>query len=325
MTLPTKEKTWQYSVNNSLTSPGGSQPWSAEKLYTIKESLTNFASNPWTVPLSCDSTAVAASDLWTDYATDIIWGANQSATRSWIVLQQDGISSGWQMLLDLAGAVSGANMYLYVSPSAGFTGGSTTSRPTATDEIAVLSNFTWGGGPVDYGGKIHVMQSTDGECTRIFHTMNYLATNYAQNVILIDKPKHPVTHWTTPWFIHWYSSASALHAGDESVISDAANMRAYIDSGLVSLAATLPNAVGSDIHDVFNFADEVSGEYPLYPMGLWCNTAGKRGPKGEIFDFWWGAAQNTMEVRQYPAAVTRLFEQFEHVVVPWNGDLLIIS
>ena len=326
MALPTLEKTWQHDINNVLSAANytGTNAIGRQILLAIKNAMIGFATNPWVVVRSCDSSTADNSDLWTD--TTKIVGANPGSPRSWMVLQQDGLGSGFQLLIDYVSTQSYyASMQLHVSPANGFTGGDATNRPTATDEITVGTAFEFNPGSITSAGRIHVMQSTDGECTRIVHTHNYSSVNYAQLLWTIEKPKSPVAHWTPPWLIALSGYFSNRNNLRETYLVDNENTKAYVDGAIRSLDWTVPYSNNQMLHAVNNFADEVSGDWPLYNIGLYCVSSPARGPKGELFDIWWGAKQDELQITHYPDDGTRQLCQFEHIVLPWNGDAMQIT
>ena len=92
MALPTLLKTWQFNVNNIIVSQDEDTSY-PEALFTIKEALTGFASNPWTVVASSDGSTADETDRWIDQG-DVNWG---TGAHSWIVLQN---VNGQQILFD---------------------------------------------------------------------------------------------------------------------------------------------------------------------------------------------------------------------------------
>ncbi len=185
MTLPSLTKTWQFVPNYAIAATGTALGTNRTILKTIKDFLTTdaaewvdnaniatTAANLWTVRYSCDSVVAGSAgdgvDRW-DAITDLVW-ANAASAHSWIVLRNTAIGSTAELLISCEGSSgSGHVLTIAISPSAGFTGGTTTARPTATDEAVTLNNAAWGGvGTSDTSVKVHVVKSTDGECWRVF-------------------------------------------------------------------------------------------------------------------------------------------------------------
>ena len=162
MALPTLEKTWQFDVNQVTPTVGVLETDMDTMILKLKNSLIGFASTPWTVVRSSNGVTVAASDLWSTIA-DLV---HSSSARSWIVLKQTGCGGqgNLQICLDLNSSAQN-NHDLYVSWHAGFGAGTTSARPTATDE----TGFSLQWGSVTPGQTVlHVAQSSDGASTRVF-------------------------------------------------------------------------------------------------------------------------------------------------------------
>ena len=146
----------------------GSADW--HFIRTVKDALIAFASTPWTMRYSCNSVTAGAAGDGVDRITtnaNLVWASAGSA-HSWIVLRQTGIATNFELLLSCENAhASGTTLMIVVSPAAGFTGGTTTARPTATDEVVLnAAAVAWAASAVT-ALRWHLQQSTDGQCTRI--------------------------------------------------------------------------------------------------------------------------------------------------------------
>ena len=95
-TAPTLTRTWQFNVNNvvfgTTTQPGGATDgpgFRRQLLMDIKEALTGFAANPWTVTRSAgfSSGYNASGDAWGTNIDEIRWANSTGGTRSWTVLR----------------------------------------------------------------------------------------------------------------------------------------------------------------------------------------------------------------------------------------------
>jgi hypothetical protein len=108
---------------------------------------------------SCDSAAVSSStDLW-DSDSDIVWSA--TTNHSWIVLSHSGIVSGLQICIDL----NYASNYItaWASMSSGFSNGTISSRPIASDEIKISEGTScgWGTPGESYSRQYNLFYCTD--------------------------------------------------------------------------------------------------------------------------------------------------------------------
>ena len=166
MALPVLAKTWQFQVNGTLPMLPGSKALiqNTALVFAIKNGLVGFGTAPWVVRYSCNSvtagTAGDGVDRWATVA-NLVWN-NAGAAHSWMVLRQTGIHSTYEILLSLE-PLSSTNLIVAQS-DVGFTGGTTTARPTATDEyILGTANMT---PSILTTIRTHFMQSTDGAKSR---------------------------------------------------------------------------------------------------------------------------------------------------------------
>jgi hypothetical protein len=331
MTLPVLAKTWQFNINQTI-GLGTILLNRAALLFAIKSSMTGFASNPWTVAYSCDSSTAGTAgdgvDHWTT-AANVVFGTS-TAAHSWIVLKQTGIASNFQVLISAspeAGSISSSSyvISIYISPSAGFTGGSTTTRPTATDEVTMLTCGI-NGGP-GFGGttpgtaatRVQALQSTDGACTRFFLCKAGIVWG-----VLLFETVSPTINGT--WSPAWYCRVNKSSASSFPVQNAAADF--YSLGGAININST-PATAGltaeglgtlfGPIDTTFgNLANDVDGAWPMWPMGLVSATASARGRHGTMIDLWYGSAAVT-DGDTYDAT-SKQFAQFAGLIVPWDGS-----
>ena len=306
MALPTLAKTWQYNVNNLSPSQGSALASNKRVIRLIKDAMIGFASSPWTVVSSSNASVANSSDNWAS-DTDITM---DSGAHSWIVLKQTGIASNFQICFDLNSASSYYMTYV-VSQSAGFTGGSTTARPTATDEMVCLSSSQYSNNAADIGLRWSVMQSTDGECTRIL----ICGAGSLKSIMILDKPANPITGWTNPFYTFWqinatYSTYFTNYVGKIRAGSTDGTIN-YLQEGWNSRLASEDITWG-------NIANEISGEWGMYPLGFACDTTGIRGRHGSVYDLWAGSS-SVAAGDTYPADGSNQFVHFGCLIFPWNG------
>lgn len=326
MALPTKEKTWQYNVNQVLPLEGTNENTCRRFLYTLKQSLKTFGSSPWTVVASsgykggttwtCDS-----SDNW-DVISALQW--NFSGNRSWIVLAQSGLGTSTAICISL-GYYPGYEPYCYVHmfPTGIGTPGSLTARPTATDEFELLS-----GTSENYGGAygtgnttrtvLNVMQSTDGECTRVVACRQ----NSSVALWIFDKVKDPIAAWTWPVVSGIYATSAA--AQDYPIYGywndSNARLRSRISGDWCNFYITSEGYYNNMLGENFIVPDDDTGEWPLCPMGLACTTSGHMGArKGVIRDLWWGPTA-LYNGDTLPADGSKTFAVFGDMIFPWDGS-----
>lgn len=320
MPVPSLAKTWQFNVNQAFVALGSALADNRRILRLhIKDALVGMALLPWTVRYSCDSvtagTAGDAVDRW-DSDADLVW-ANAGSAHSWIVLRQTGVGATFELLISLENSsASGNTLTLVVSPSAAFTGGTTTARPTATDEDVRLSSATWGGvASSDQNAKVHVMVSTDGQCSRVI----VCTAGFAQTFWLFDKAQNPVTGWTAP------SVAIALGASGSTVLTYA-NLNTTASAGgrgVSNMTMFLSGeAANSSLIGVLQaFVNDLDSGHNMGPIGLLSATTSNRGRHGSLFDLWWGP----QVVADGDTYGTKTFVQFGDVIFPWDGSTPLLA
>lgn len=198
--LAAPTKTWQYTLNQEVAASGTALTDRRAVLRGMKNALKGFASVPWTVEGSGNGVAAAHDgvDRWAA-AGDLLW-ANSGNPLSWIVLEQTGMGS-FQLLLALDQAdANGRHLHVLVSASGAFNGGTTTARPTATDEQEVLA-ADWGRGDSNSFGPViwNVQMTDDGECTRLFGFYAGVNCFFAQ----FEKLGDPEPGVSSPYYSKW--------------------------------------------------------------------------------------------------------------------------
>lgn len=162
MTIPTPEKSYQFDVRIVYADKSLGYFW-----WSIANAMTGFARSPWV-----RSSSYGNWDSPYGLVTSIDNGDTGSTRRDWIVLRQ--VGTGAQLLIDLnmngyrdvtnTIVVTPPNPGLarvYWSALGGFTGGSSTSRPTAPDETRLdINNASWTTNP-GYDGHVWVQGYAD--------------------------------------------------------------------------------------------------------------------------------------------------------------------
>lgn len=328
MPLPTIEKTWQI-YSNVPYGPGmyGSDYSGRAMLWKLKELLKGMALMPWEVVLSCDGTnPPSASDTWTlPTSTYMKWSGSEGTAHSWIVLKQPGIFANFQICISLWGtATQTFRWYVYVSPFAGFSGGSTTSDPTASDRVTVATGSFYGISSTDRNGFFNVWQSNDGQVTRVVVNNGVAsATGFHE----ISKPKSPVNGWNSAWttcFAGAYNDtvmAATQYLNGGVAFDGSYPSGGYYasDRGLYVLPCEMwVNNTG--VQRLTGVADELNGDQALMSTWLTGTSFGHRGvKKAELYDIWWhtgGFQEETI-----PGDLTRQFVAFGDLVLPWDGSV----
>lgn len=314
MALPTPEKTWLLDANVSCPAQGSACATNRYFLLELKDTLI-AGTSAWAVKGSSDSATAGMDDVdrWVDVG-DLIWG---TGNHSWIVLEQSNIATGFQICIDLGLTATVCNAgYIYVSPSAGFTGGAINARPTATDEYSVLATTTDLLVLVtDTGTVLDVWRSSDGQCWRICRFSASAAIVFAT----IDKAKNPVAGWSAPHVVSWRGNPTY------AALWDSANAKTRIVGNNVSVFLTTEGCGANAAGEQINVVGDVDAGYLISPIGVLCTTAGSRGRHGQLFDLWYGPNANVNTGDTYPNDASRQFIQVGHLVLPWDGSLPIIA
>lgn len=321
MTMPTVEKTWQFDLHNLIV--GETEDVGNQKLlWMIKDKLINFGSTPWTVvgssdSVSADSIPSTSNDYWVDY-TDCVWGV--AGVHSWIVLKQTGIASNFQLLLSCE--TSSTTYYSYrmsvsFSPAAGFTGGSTSAPPTATDEVVVFApagTVNWTTANVATNMVVDFMQSTDGQCTRVLVFVDARIVS----LICVEKAKNPLGTWTTPSFVLWSTDVDA-DAVTYALFHDASTkVFSGVSAATTNLYCATIGAGANACGELMTGFNNLSEEYDLYPIWFFSNTAGRRGVLGLMYDCWFGSVIGPHTGDTFPGT-GRTHIQLGELVMPWDG------
>lgn len=333
------EKTWQFtygggtpSANHRLIASGTVLTDNRTAMKHIVDALTGFTSGAWQCRFSCDgTTAGVADDLvnrW-DSLTDLVWAA-AGVAHSWMVLRQTGIGAGFEICIDLSNAGS-ANATVVVSPANGFTGGSTTNRPTATDEWVLLNNTFWitAAGGSTWSGVLSVIGSTDGQCTRVFLIRPSSGNAIVEGCWILDKPKNPVTGWTVP-FVGFILAASGNHVTDYTRLSAQTNLRIE-QGGTVGSACLTTEHYSSGttrVGERLPVRHDLDKEYLALPAGVLVpSTVGVRGHHGVLFDAWLGPGLVASDILAslrvgdtFPDDDSRSLIILRDLILPWNGQ-----
>lgn len=329
MTITTT-KTWQFDLNNYAPSDstlGGTNAFFDRRnmLLGIKDALTGFASSPWTVVSSSDSSTASASDLWLDEG-DLVWRDDDTAGAfSWIVLRQAAISTTFELLITCeedSTANDGSQIGAWVA-QAGFTGGTTTARPTATDERQLRDSTAnhWGSGAngLSYDFRYHVMMSADGECTRVLIFIAGVNTGFW----LFDKPKNPVAAWTTPYFAFIRgNNDSTTNQANYAILYDSAQGNTKISGQNVSLYLSGEGFGSAAVGEQITVQNQLDGSFSANGVGLCSTDSIAAGRIGEVFDLWWGLTV-VPTGRYYPADGSMNYVQVHHLIFPWDGSTFI--
>jgi len=316
------KKTWQFNVNQILKTVGASNTNFKQLMLALVNSLLNFTTNPWTCVGSSDGSTsnLSGTNLWSGNSA-LVWANSNGTSHSWIVLKNLTGLGTYQILISLvgSGATGGPNWCLRASPGGNYTGGSASNDPTATDEMTIASSAAWtdtniSGGSVGVRVALHAMMSTDGQCTRIFHTTNQGMVN---GILMIEK--------LTDSGVSAPVAILSLGGGSTQVtfgnfLTSSSNWRMLVGSVTVSgrgtAEGTSTSPLVNDSSDGTNFMSDVDETWPVTPMGLVGVTRGGIGALGTFQDLWIASSNLLLGSM---LTTDKKFVSLSPLVVPWSG------
>jgi hypothetical protein len=343
MSIPL-DKIWQVSANNVVPLSVGSGTQAERAYRTVKNAFVGFASGGWDVWYSCNGTVAGTAgdgvDRWSS-DSDIKF-AGSGSPRSWIVLKNR--TTGAQLLVT-CGQGKGqlwnfAGNGFVISPSVGFTGGTTTTPP-ATPSDAIVNDIAGGviywvdGISVSSQSVVNIWQSTDGQCARhmsldsgfvLAQFMNYDTLKFPSfspptliGGIGVGGGGSPAK--LAGSIVNWYpgSNYDPIWArGPTGSLEDGQPVQFGVtEEGFVT-------SVYQPVGIAVPVASDLTGAFPLGPLGVTGLNAGSIGRHGQLFDLWVGSAGvNTGDT--YPNDTSRQFAQFDDFVWPWEGSVPVIA
>lgn len=324
MSLPTLTKSWQFAVNQSFTA-GITLAICRTFVRAVKNQLIGAGGLTWTDGTGTTTTPIGnwtvigssngvasgldAVDRWAADA-DLVWNTAGSA-HSWIVLQQTGISSTFQVMISCDSGTP-ALATIVVSHNA-FTGGSITANPTAVGSSTVLNQAAYGMGGAGTL-RLHVMRTTDGSCTRFVTAIGGVVTG----LHILDKMGNK-TAGVVADYIGWSvgSSNGITPASTDINHSTNANAKFFGVSAASAFMATEGWGAGPSYAQVGGASNFTSAS-PILPVCLWSTTVSNRGRIGTLVDGWLGLSTNATGTAYPDTGTTRQFVQHGVFITPWN-------
>jgi hypothetical protein len=330
MALPVLEKTWEIDANNAIAAVDKYTD-NRTLMLAIVNALIGFVNVPCTVWGSCDSINVSNSGInyWTDF-TKLVWSG--SGAHSWIVINFPGVGTKTAICFDLSQQNSSSeSATVYLSPDNGFgltnggTDGTTSARPTATDEITLTTSNVWGGVNNSIAQKLHLWHSTDGECTRVAVARN----GYLPLFFMIEKAKELLSGW---------SGIVATWTANQSNVSNQATYDNYFNSQAIYKIRHLgvnynlyPSvercwAINSyNMNSFFTIPMDQINQWPIFQnLSLWGSTYPIRTRFGNLYDHFYGGIGAVLG-DSYPSGGTYQFWQVGAIVLPGDGNPLQVS
>jgi len=289
MALPTLSKTWVFNLNNAQAAQGSVLACNQAVMFALVNAL--IATGKWAVYYSCSSTVAGAAgdgvNRWASPA-NLVWNA-AGTPHSWMVLRNTSLASGnYQLLLELG--TDGVNFYLTAKKSnnAGFTGGSTTAVPTATDQINILVGNNWGQLSVNAAMRWSVEVSNDGQCTRVILASQGTARGFWL-IEQLGSPEAGITYPTAEYIVGNSGGAATPTLGSWVCNPVVGVSSASSTIGYESQLTTLPSP------------SSFTGNWPMCQCALDGNVANMYGRLGLMQDLWIGTT-SAASGDSYPGA-----------------------
>lgn len=296
MALPALQKTWQGGTTlggvdlvNQLISQANSEATARFALFAIKQALTTFNLNPWTVVSSSDSVTADNTDRWLDEG-DLVFRVLGGGVHSWIVLQQANVNPLFQVCFALSNILASdpnrQHLWIVVSPAAGFTGGTITDRPTATDEVEInTEGSSWlGSMTTGVDTRLSCIQSSDGQCTRIVAA----GISGPFTSIGFEVPRLPNPNWTNPAV--FYALRETIASGNNcfrrAVTQETSPFKAIVtdlDSNPLEVAMRMTGPQRSTGEVI----DEIKQSIHFWGGGLSYDGVDAQVDWGTLFDWYW--------------------------------------
>lgn len=342
MTAPSLTKVWDPNILNLAIAADGTQAFGTTDATNDRKTLYLALVGGWlaatgsgiTVTRSCDASTAADSNLLTDI-TKLRWNTGHTATHSWQAFQMTNLSSSgnvWMLISHInPSGRDGSLLDVWISVDSAFTGGSPTSRPTATNEVqikdgltTVLTNFAgfWGVGTSTNAARAFVLQqqsTSDGQCNRTQVWLGAICIGY----ISLERMANPQGQ-TYDFFIKWIGTGSDstpmptdnnVYSTDNYVVG-LTNAKARVKYRL-----TIPNQSDSPVNTEWA-GRRPDLSVPVIPVGIFSDGAGWLGQWGELFDWRWGLSDG-INAKHLPNDAVPDWVQIYDFLIPWQTSTLM--
>lgn len=302
LTNAAKSKTWSYNVNQASAYGTANEGISAF-LYFLKVNLLTMSGA--VVKGSSNGTTAAMDGV--DRVTSDPAALTSGSPLKWIVIDMPNMSGGFEWLISWH-ATAGSR--LQVSPAAGFTGGSTSAIPTATDSYSSFSPSL--SSPTVGNLYNHFCKTSDGKSFIWFCTGGNVIHSFAlalEGVLACETANSLDTTWvgstvnslTLAFPTTWQCRMSGANA-------------VGIPYGGPFIAATADKKTAQG--DLYIASEFGISDNTTTPDGIWFQ---------KVFDLYRGGNSLVITGDSAPAGGPRDWLQLGNMVIPWSGaDLTIL-
>lgn len=274
--FPVFLKDWQRPIQVVLPTKTTATIQNGVAAVAMKNAYVDPIKSQWRLKGCSDSVSANMSsiDLIVD-DSDII--ANAAGAHSWMVLMN--LATGQQYCVDFNQA-NNQTVTLAMSVAAGFTGGSTTARPTATDEVTAVT--IWFAGANTGRFRLVVVHSVDGSTTYgfIFYR-GIIITSWCFGQALCHHGA-----WS-PALYGWLLGANTLSStglNSSTRFDNVDNVLSYAAGGPMFLRWTRAYSNGNFLEVLQANRPSRSEKWPTYTIGLFCMNAPRLCKHGRLID-----------------------------------------
>jgi hypothetical protein len=257
------------------------------------------------------------------------YGAPYDGYFSWIVLEQAAMSTGgYQILLSPEMYDANNNWPIYIRESYGglYTGGSSTAKPTAVDEVPLLESSPSLNNQVltvlgNYTRGVTVLASTDGLCTRNLFSS---AAGTVLFVMSFERVQDARAWWDKPVLSGGcrptYADWNGLALSNVKLLTRGGNT-----IGIPTyLSADGFGTAGAAGKQAFLAGPDPNGNWMCSPVGVVGTSGGAMGYVGRMADAYW-VHENMANGDYYPDDGTMKWVVFGDIMHAGDGTAIVID
>jgi hypothetical protein len=287
-----KTHNWTFDLNDhaidSLTVP-------RDMIWREKNALVRVGG---VVKRSSTRLAVGNGDLWVA-ATDL--NTPSGGHFSWAVIT---MPNGMEIYITFD---SNHSVTRHISPGGLYTGGTTNTKPTATDEIAFNLIQQWITNTTT-GSVLNTMLCDNGTIRMV-----QLISNAVVRVMHIEYLENPSAHLQGGIIYRW--STRSLWAD----LQRADSFRAFISGVQRIVRITTEGVSGWGLGEIW-VSPDLDGDYPCVECNSLCMTAGAMQRLGKLPDFYLGTISGVNTGDTYSSSTTaKEYAHFDHALYPWDN------
>ncbi len=295
MALPSIAKNWQILPNQSLAAQATVLAQARDMLLAFKTALMGGHSGWYdtdgnsvlattggaTHVASCNSSTVSTvSDLCTS-TSSFVWSG--ASAFSWFIVSCPGIAPDFQLYIGCK-SVSEWDLEMYAFPTGYDVIGTTTARPTATDEVAIMTAGSprWGApSSIQKSTRWHFWLATDGSGFRMVQTRKSFENIWFELQSIVDAPDGI----TNAWAATYYGSGDRVNPGDSTINtlqnhSQAARFKTRVGSTNINIMLSFAGIWGGYLPHKSN----ITNKWQLVPVSFVSIVANNEGPLGTLAD-----------------------------------------